>query len=122
MAISGCPDRAGDLRDAVHLARPGDLSGPAGAVYLTWQQAVARPITRDGLQRALPEIAATRIVGWLASGEGAPVSRAATALETVLTEAPRAEVLALILADAALAQALRQEQVNGCFDLFQQGR
>jgi hypothetical protein len=34
------------------------------------------------------------------------VSRAATVLEAVLTEKPRAESLALVLADAALAQAL----------------
>ncbi len=43
---------------------------------------------------------------WLDAGQGAPVTRAAMALEAVLRDAPRAEVPALVLADAALAQAL----------------
>ena len=33
VAFSGRPERAGELRDEVHLLRPGDLPGPAGAVY-----------------------------------------------------------------------------------------
>ena len=40
------------------------------------------------------------------AGRGAPAARAALVLERVLEEAPRADVAALILADAALAQAL----------------
>ncbi|UOA20430.1 hypothetical protein DSM14862_03262 (plasmid) [Sulfitobacter indolifex] len=44
---------------------------------------------------------------WLDAGQGAPVSRAAMVLEMVLTDAPRGELSGLILADAALAQALR---------------
>ncbi|MEO9778034.1 MAG: DUF1403 family protein [Sedimentitalea sp.] len=34
VAFSGRPERAGELRDAVHLLRPGGLPGPAGEVYL----------------------------------------------------------------------------------------
>jgi len=34
VAFSGRPERAGHLRDAVHLLRPGDLPGPAGETYL----------------------------------------------------------------------------------------
>jgi hypothetical protein len=30
VAFSGRPRAAGELRDAVHLLRPGDLPGPAG--------------------------------------------------------------------------------------------
>ncbi len=111
VAISGRPERARDLRDAVHLLRPGDLPGPAGAVYLSWRQAVARPITPEGLQRALSGIDATSIADWFGAGQGAPVTRAAMVLETVLTDAPRAEVPALILADAGLAQALGWDHV-----------
>ena len=40
------------------------------------------------------------------AGQGAPVTRAATVLEKVLSDTPRGETAALILADAALAQAL----------------
>ena len=50
-------------------------------------------------------------MAWLDTGQGAPVARAAMVLETVLTEAPRADVAALILADAALAQAVGWEHL-----------
>ena len=53
---SGRPERAGDLRDAVHLLRPRDQPGPAGAIYLQWQRAAARPISVKALQRALPSM------------------------------------------------------------------
>ena len=32
--LLGRSERAGDIRDAVHLLRPGDQPGPAGAIYL----------------------------------------------------------------------------------------
>ncbi|APE46011.1 hypothetical protein BOO69_20880 (plasmid) [Sulfitobacter alexandrii] len=105
VAFSGRPERAGDLRDAVHLARPGDLPGPAGEIHQKWRGAVGGPLTPKALHRASGSIEAERIAGLL-DVRGSPVGRAATVLETVLTEAPRADVAALILADAALALAL----------------
>ena len=63
------------------------------------------------LGRALPILELGQIATWLDTGKGAPVTRAAMALDAVLTEAPRAEVPALILADAALAQALGWDHV-----------
>jgi hypothetical protein len=106
VAFSGRSERAAQLRDAVHLLRPGDLPGPAGESCLAWRRAVERPHSIKALCRALPDLQAERIAGWLDAGQGAPVNRAALVLETVLTEAPRAEVPAFILADAALAQSL----------------
>ena len=106
VAFSGRPERAAELRDAVHLLRPGDLPGPAGETYMVWRRVVERPVLLKALCRALPDMEAARIAGWLDAGRGAPVARAAMVLETVLGEAPRAEVAALILADAALTQAL----------------
>ncbi|KMK63922.1 DUF1403 family protein [Puniceibacterium sp. IMCC21224] len=106
MAFSGRPERAGELRDAVHLMRPGDLPGPAGEVYQSWRRAAGRPVTVKALGWALPAVVPAQIAAWIDAGQGALVARAATVLETVLTEAPRQEVPALILADAALAQAL----------------
>ena len=106
VALSGRPERAGELRAAVHLLRPGDLPGPAGETYLAWRCAAERPVSIKALGRALPTLDPRQIAAWLDAGSGAPVSRAAMVLETVLTEAPRAEVPALILADAALAQGL----------------
>jgi hypothetical protein len=106
VTFSGRPERAGELRDALHLLRPGDLPGPAGEVYLCWRRAAERPVSVKALHRALPETAPEQIAMALDAGQGAPVARAAMALEAVLTQAPRADVPALILADAALAQAL----------------
>lgn len=106
VAFSGRPERAGELRDTVHLLRPGDLPGPAGETCLAWRRAVERPVSVKALSRALPTFESCQIATWLDARNGAPVTHAAVVLEAVLTEAPRAEVPALVLADAALAQAL----------------
>ena len=111
VAFTGRSESAAELRDAIHLMRPGDLPGPAGEVLLTWRRAVERSVSVKALGRALPDLQAERIAGWLDAGQGAPVSRAAMVLEAILDEAPRAEVPALILADAALAQALGWDHV-----------
>jgi hypothetical protein len=104
--ILGRPERVGEIRDAVHLLRPGDQPGPAGAIYLQWQRAAERPISVKALQRALPSATAEQIATWQDMGRGGPVMRAATVLETVLAAYPREEVMALIMADAVLAQSL----------------
>ncbi|MGR3504406.1 MAG: DUF1403 family protein [Paracoccaceae bacterium] len=106
VAFSDRPERAADLRDAVHLLRPGDRPGPAGETCLAWRRAVERPLSIKALGQAWPILDPGQIATWLDAGQGAPVGRAARVLEAVVTESPRAEVPALILADAALAQAL----------------
>ncbi len=112
VTFAGRSERAGDLRDAIHLLRPGDLPGPAGETYQGWRRAVERPVSVSALQRAMPGCAAPQIAVWLdrhnmrAAGQGTPVGQASRVLEAVLADMPRAEVPALILADAALAQAL----------------
>ena len=106
VAFSGRPEREADLRDAVHLLRPGDLPGPTGETCLAWRRAVERPVSIKALGRAFPSFEPRQIAAWLDVGKGAPVTRAAMALEAVLHEVPRADVVGLILADAALAQAL----------------
>ncbi|WP_288960842.1 DUF1403 family protein [uncultured Sulfitobacter sp.] len=114
MVFAGRPERAGALRDALHFLRPGDLPGPAGETYHRWRCAVERPATLKSLHRALPEFDPDTIAIWLdghGAGQGGPVARAATVLETIMTDVPRAEGAALILADAALAQALGWEHL-----------
>ncbi|MBY6120490.1 DUF1403 family protein [Mameliella alba] len=106
VAFSGRPEREAELRDAVHLLRPGDLPGPAGETCLAWRRAVERPVSIKALGRALPAFEPGQIAGWLDTGQGMPVARAAMVLAAVLTEAPRSDVPALILADIALAKAL----------------
>lgn len=106
VAFSGRPERVGELRDAVHLLRPGDLPGPAGEIYLTWRRSVERPVSLRALHRALPAFNADKIGWWLDAVQGSPINCAAQVLETFLTDTPGSEVSALILADAVLAQAL----------------
>ncbi|EAU47812.1 hypothetical protein R2601_06868 [Salipiger bermudensis HTCC2601] len=106
VAFSGRPERAAELRDAIHLLRPGDLPGPAGETCLEWRRAAERPLSVKALARTLPGAAPGQIATWLDAGRGPPVTRAAMVLEAVLSEAPRATTPALVLADAALAQAL----------------
>jgi hypothetical protein len=111
VAFSGRPERAGKLRDAVHLLRPGDLPGPAGETYLSWRRAVERPVSIKALCRALPDLQAERIAGWLDVGQAGPIARAAMVLEVVLMNAPRSEASSFILADTALAQAFGSDHV-----------
>ncbi|WP_299476460.1 DUF1403 family protein [uncultured Paracoccus sp.] len=111
VAFLGRPERAGELRDAAHLLRPGDLPGPAGAVCQSWQRAAERQVSIGTLHRALPQLDPARIAVWLDAGQGGPVARAAAVLEAVLVDAPREEVAALVLADAVLAQALGWDRV-----------
>ena len=91
VAFSGRPERAGELRDAVHLLRPGDLPGPAGETYLAWRRAVERPVSIKALGRALPTFEPGQLAAWFDAGKGGPVDRAAMVLETVLREVPRAD-------------------------------
>ena len=109
--FSGRSERAGELRDAVHLLRPGDQPGPTGDIYVAWRRAVERPISIKALHRALPAHAPEQIATWLDAGRGGPVARASATLETVLAERPREETTALILADAALAQAFGWDHI-----------
>lgn len=105
--FAGRSERAGELRDAVQFLNPGDQPGPAGEVYQSWRQAVARPVSVKVLRRALPATAPEQVTnGFNMTGLGAPIPRAASVLQTVLADTPRAHTTALILADAALARAL----------------
>ncbi|WP_171181050.1 DUF1403 family protein [Ruegeria sp. HKCCD8929] len=106
VALSGRPERAGELRDAAAFLQPGDQAGPAGEVYLSWRRAVEHPVSIKGLHRALPVASPDQIAAWLDAGKGSPVPRAAAVLQTVLEERPRDHMSALLFSDAALAQAL----------------
>ena len=103
---SGRREGAGALRDALSLTKAGDDPGPAGRVFRQWSRAVARPISVAGLFRALERVAAERIALCLDAVGSTPVDRAAWVIEAVLTDSPRAETAALVLADAVLAKSL----------------
>ena len=102
--LVGRGESVGELRDAVHLLRPGDFPGPGGEIFQKWRLATSGPISAKALDRVLPEISPDRIADCL-NAQGSPVARAARVLEAVLVESPRAETAALILADATLSRA-----------------
>lgn len=104
VAVSGRPERAGELRDAVAFLQPGDSAGPAGEVWLAWQRGVERPVSAEALLRAMPGADPDRIR--LDPGQGGPVPRAAAVLQGALEDRPRDPATAFLLADAALAKAL----------------
>lgn len=106
VGFAGRRETAAALRDALHLLRPGDHPGPAGTILRQWTRAVARPISKTHLGRALEGVPPERIALWLDTVGATPIAQAAAVLEVVLTDAPRAETAALVLADAALSKAM----------------
>lgn len=106
LRLAGRRDGPATMRDALHLARPGDDPGPAGRVLRQWSRAVARPISVAGLARALEGVSPAQIALCLDATGATPIDRAAQVIEAVLHDDPRAETPALILAEAVLAQSL----------------
>jgi hypothetical protein len=104
--FSGRREGQAALRDALHLTRPGDDPGPAGAILRQWSRAVVRPISVAHLVKALDGISVERTALCLDAAGGNPVGRAAAVIEAVLADMPRAETAALILADAVLSRAM----------------
>jgi hypothetical protein len=108
--IAGRREGTGALRDSLHLTKAGDDPGPAGRVFQQWSR-VARPISVSNLSRALEGVAPEQIALCLDATGPTPVDRAAQVIEAVLEGNPRGETVALIIADAVLAQSLGQDLV-----------
>ena len=106
VAHSGRAERGRDLRDSLAFLEAGDPAGPAGEIYQSFVRATERKLSISSLTRALPHLPADQIAEFLDAGQGAPVTRAAEVLHAVLVAVPRQPFAALLLADAALAQAL----------------
>lgn len=103
--MQGRAEGAAALRDAVHLLRAGENPGPAGAVLMFWQRGAGVPVKH--LDKYLPDAMRRRAPEWRRrAGRAGPVDRAATVLEAALSDFPREEAAALLLADAALAHSL----------------
>jgi hypothetical protein len=109
--ISGRREGAVALRDALNLTKAGDDPGPAGSILRQWSRAVSRPISVSNLGRALEGVAPERIALSLDVTGPTPVDRAAQVIEAVLTDNPRDEIAALILADAVLSLALGRDHL-----------
>lgn len=104
--LTGRPASSAQMRDEVHLLRAGETPGPAGAIALAWLRAAERPASAVSLHRALPHLDAHQLGVWTTPATRHAITQAAHVVQAVMTELPRGETTALILADAALAQSL----------------
>jgi hypothetical protein len=119
LRLIGRREDQNQLRDAHLLRRPGDDPGPAGRVLLAWRQLVARSpdLSQDGVARAAGFFGLAVSAADLAAladlaADAARADRTAIVVVAEMTERvvkvrPDAELLALWLADAVLAQKLK---------------
>lgn len=119
LRLIGRREDQNQLRDVQLLRRPGDDPGPAGRVLLAWRQLVARSpdLSHEAIARAAtglglaPSAAEGAALADLAT-EAVRSDRAAIVAVAELTDRvvrlrPEAELVALWLADAVLAQKLK---------------
>lgn len=119
LRLLGRREDQNQLRDVQLLRRPGDDPGPAGRVLLAWRQLVARSpdcspeaIVRAaagfGLALSAAELAGlAELASDAADSARAAIVAVAELSERVVRVRPDAEVLALWLADAVLAQKFK---------------
>lgn len=119
LRLLGRREDQNQLRDVQLLRRPGDDPGPAGRVLLAWRhlvarspdlspEAIARAATGLGLALSATELAALADLASEAAGSArAAIVAVAELSERVVRVRPDAEVLALWLADAVLAQKFK---------------
>ena len=107
VAMNRRTESESELRDILCMLRPDDQPGPAGEIALIWQRAIATPVTQARGPQGLPGDAERLRDIWMAKRAGNPVAQAAQVIEDVLSDDPRADLAALILADAAIARAAR---------------
>lgn len=122
LGLAGRREGASAMRDALHLTKAGNDPGPAGRVLWQWSRAVARPISVAHLVKALEGFGPERIALSLDAAGPTPVDRAVQVIEAVLTDRPRGEIAALILADAVLARSLGWTHVLPLFSLALKAR
>ena len=110
--LEGRLAREGDIRDAYHLAPPGEARGPDGDLLAFWRDAVRLRLNTPGEIAALigPDIAADA-AGWLGAGQDrarthGPLAGCEAVLRAVLGADDRAERVACLLSDVVLARAL----------------
>lgn len=115
--IAGRKEDEKAIRDEVSLLRAGEYPGPAGEIGLIWRRATQKPISRANFLRALPSLSKDLLDVLDMVGPAAPVTRAASVIAAVMAFGPRNNLVAAVLADAALSQALNWEfllPILGC--------
>jgi len=107
--IAGRKEDEKAIRDEVSLLRAGEHPGPAGEIGLIWRRATQKPISRANFLRALPALSKDVLDIFDMVGPEAPVTRTASVIAAVMAVGPRNNLVAAVLADAVLSQALNWE-------------
>ncbi len=118
--LEGRMAREADIRDAYHLAPPGEARGPDGDILAFWRDAARLKLTgrdwNDDVQGLVGAAFADDVLRWIASGadcaktEG-PLAGCVAVMRAVLEVDDRAERIACMLADIVLARALNWTSV-----------
>lgn len=110
--LEGRLAREADIRDAFHLAPPGEARGPDGDLLAFWREGVRLRAGRTG---EIADVVGAEFAGevgaWLDVGlerarTHGPLSGCVAALRAVLEAVDRAERTACLLSDIVLARAL----------------
>jgi hypothetical protein len=122
--LEGRLAREADIRDAFHLAPPGEARGPDGDLLAFWRDAARLKLTgrdwHDGVQSLVGAAFSDDVLRWIAAGADGAKSHGPLAgcvavmravMRAVLEADDRAERIACMLSDIVLALALNWKVV-----------
>ena len=113
--LEGRLAREADIRDAYHLAPPGEARGPDGAILAFWRDAARLKLTgrdwHDGVQSLVGAAFADDVLRVIGVGADCakshgPLAGCIAVMRAVLEMDDRAEQIACLLSDIVLARAL----------------
>jgi len=113
--LEGRLAREADIRDAFHLAPPGEARGPDGDILAFWRDAARLKLTgrdwHDDVQGLAGAAFADDVSRWIEAGAArakphGPLAGCVAVMRAVLEVDDRAERIACLLSDIVLAQAL----------------
>jgi len=113
--LEGRLAREADIRDAYHLTPPGEARGPDGDLLAFWRDAARFRLTGRDWRSALKDLVGPEFAGdlggWTETASArakshGPLADCAWVMRTVLEVDDRAERVACLLSDVALARAL----------------
>lgn len=118
--LEGRLAREADIRDAYHLAPPGEARGPDGDILAFWRDAARLKLTgcdwHDGVQDLVSATFADNVLRLIAAGVDrsktrGPLAGCVAVMRAILKMDDRAERFACLLSDMVLARALNWTSV-----------
>ncbi len=118
--LEGRLAREADIRDAYHLAPPGEARGPDGDLLAFWREAANMRLTGRDWRVSLNDLVGPKIegdaTGWMKAGADkakthGPLAGCVSAMRAVIETDDRAERIACYLSDVVLASTLSWKAV-----------